>query len=939
MTDRNIVHKVTRQYMAKNKKRTLTTVLGIMLMVMLMTCVFVGKDTAVNYLEELAAQEKGHWHISVYDITRAEYDAISKLDFVEETAVSADLGYSDFAASANIERPFIFIKAYQENGFDMMNISAVEGRLPENEREIVISTAALDDGAEIAIGDTLSASCFERYLKKDADSSTNTQFPMFGITLTPGEKIEAPQNFPYFGSNEDFTEMHESTGFEQTYTVVGFIEPPFFERNSAASYIAVTAAESEFSADDSFNLSIIFDLKNGGGFYDGEFSAKLNSVITAVSGESRDTEANSLLLAFSANSPDSTINLMVKLMTVFFVALIIAASVILIYNVFNMSFEERSKYLGMLSSIGATSKQKRSSVYYEAFSLLVIALPAGFVLGLMVIKLGMVALKPHLDFLVGSHSGAGLDRVPLAISLAGVVLTAVFSAITVWISAYIPAHKISKTGAIESIRGNTSRKSKGAAINEKLIDKFGAEGMVAGASILRDSKKNRGIIGAAAVFMVVLIVTSFSSNLITMMVEKAMLGGESVYTTVDYDFGIVSDIGSSTEMQYDALKAEILSDKNVEHAIEYYNGFMLGRVSADLYSKEYWDVQDKIMDAYGLTEEIKAEIIAHRADEDVFLMGFDDATFERITKASGADTAITGDESVLPAIIIQNGALSTENICYPGEADFKFYEIERMTDRQTGDSFDVYVYSPSAGDYESIQMTIAGLASKEQLSNIFVEDSFKMCVITSASAFEKIAAVSADEEGSPCDRNLLVKFKNADCALYRDLAQRAFDTENDYTPDSVEVFKNIGDQAKSISDAITSAIKVLLVCFVILTSLICMLNLFNSVRGKIAGRKMEFAALRSIGMTDRQFAKMLVLECGNIFAASALAVIVVATPMIFLVRTVLVNLFGNLITSIPFGMYLLAIALTAAALFLFTFISFRAEKNKNILEDIRRESI
>ncbi len=938
MTNRNIVHKVTRQYMSKNKKRTLTTMLGIMLMVMLMTCVFVGKDTAVNYLEELASQEKGRWHMSVYDITRKEYDAITKLDFVEETAISADLGYAEFSASANIERPFIFIKSYQENGFDMMNIHAVEGRLPEKESEIVISTAALEDGAEIKIGDTLSAACFERYLEKDEANGTITQFPAFGIVLNPGEKIEVPQNFPYFGSNEDFAEVHESTGFEQTYTVVGFIEPPFFERNSAASYIALTATETELPADAPFNLSVIFDLKNGG-FYDGEFSAKLTAVTTAVSGESRLTEANSLLLAFSANSPDSTINLMVKLMTVFFVALIIAASVVLIYNVFNMSFEERSKYLGMLSSIGATGKQKRSSVYYEAFSLLVAALPAGFVLGLLVIKLGMVALKPHLDFLVGSYSGAGLDRVSLEISLAGVVLTAVFSALTVWISAYIPAHKISKTGAIESIRGNTSRKSKGSPINEKLIDKLGAEGMVAGASILRDSKKNRGIIGAAAVFMVVLIVTSFSSNLITMMVEKAMLGGESVYTTVDYDFGIVSDIGGQHEAQYEAIKAEALADENVENIIEYYNGFHLARAEAGVYGSEYWNAVDKIMDAYGLTEEQKTEYGRTPTDEAIFLMAFDDATFARIVNATDADASITGDEAARAAIIIQDGALTTDNYIYPGDADFKFFEIEHMTDKQVGETFETYVYSPSEMDYKTFPLTVAGLATKEQLSEIFIEDSVRMCVIISRSTMEELAAVTLEENGAECEKNLLMKFRNTDCTLYSDLAQRTYDTENEYTPESIEVFRNVGVQAKSISDAITSAIRVLLVCFVVLTSLICMLNLFNSVRGKIAGRKMEFAALRSVGMTDHQFVKMLTLECCGIFAASAIAAIVVATPLIYLVRTVLVDLFGNLSTSIPFGMYLLAIALTAAALFLFTFFSFRAEKNKNILEDIRRESI
>ena len=49
---RNIVYYVTRQYMKRNKKRTAVTFLGIMLMVLLMTCIFVGKDTGIGYLEQ-----------------------------------------------------------------------------------------------------------------------------------------------------------------------------------------------------------------------------------------------------------------------------------------------------------------------------------------------------------------------------------------------------------------------------------------------------------------------------------------------------------------------------------------------------------------------------------------------------------------------------------------------------------------------------------------------------------------------------------------------------------------------------------------------------------------------------------------------------------------------------------------------------------------------
>ena len=73
MRKKNIVFYVTKQYMKQNKKRTFTTFLGIIFMVMLMTCVFVGKDTAFSYLEQTAALKSGDWHIRAYEADSRQY--------------------------------------------------------------------------------------------------------------------------------------------------------------------------------------------------------------------------------------------------------------------------------------------------------------------------------------------------------------------------------------------------------------------------------------------------------------------------------------------------------------------------------------------------------------------------------------------------------------------------------------------------------------------------------------------------------------------------------------------------------------------------------------------------------------------------------------------------------------------------------------------------
>ena len=68
----NVVFYVTRQYMKKNRKRTLTAFFGIFFMVMLMTCVFVGKETAFDFLERMAVLDRGKWHVAMYDLKPEE---------------------------------------------------------------------------------------------------------------------------------------------------------------------------------------------------------------------------------------------------------------------------------------------------------------------------------------------------------------------------------------------------------------------------------------------------------------------------------------------------------------------------------------------------------------------------------------------------------------------------------------------------------------------------------------------------------------------------------------------------------------------------------------------------------------------------------------------------------------------------------------------------
>ena len=522
MNNRKIIYQVTRQYMKQNKKRTLTTFFGIMFMVLLMTCVFVGKDTAISYLQDLAASQQGKWHVAAYGVTQQQYEEIAALEHVKQVAPSATYGCTVFEQSENELRPYLQVKAYTNPCFDWMNVKLVEGNLPKEDHEIVISYEAIKDGANIKIGDEIQAECFSRRLVKLDEESKETIFPYFGLVLTNEEPLDVPENFPYFEENESFEEEKIYSGFTQTYKVVGFIQSPNYESSDAAGYTAITLLDDTQPLPETFNISLMLDLKTEGSFYDSMYD-KLHDIL----GEETDMETNDTVLAFSADSADSTINGMVMAMSVFFVLLIMAASVILIYNVFNISFDERSRYLGMLSSVGATGRQKRISVYYEAFLHLLFALPAGFLAGCGVVKLGMAALEPYMDKIMGGFMIGGLDVVSLQISLKDMLMTGGLCAVTVAISAILPARKIGKVGPIECIRGNVTRKQKSYDTNLAGLKTFGIEGMLAGNMLNRQKKKARSLIGAISIFMMILIVTGFSTTTLSQMITHILVNDQA----------------------------------------------------------------------------------------------------------------------------------------------------------------------------------------------------------------------------------------------------------------------------------------------------------------------------------------------------------------------------------------------------------------------------
>lgn len=919
---RNVVHYVTGQYMKKNKKRTVITLVGITFMVLLMTCVFVGKSTAISFLQQVGSRRDGKWHVSMYDVAQEELRQVEALDYVEETAVSADLGTTLLETSANEEKPYLTVKEYTRPCFDWMNIELIQGRLPDSPGEIVLSQSILDDGGKVQVGDTVSAKFFHRTITGTGEEGENTVFPFYQLEVKAGETVDVPQNFPYFGENDSFRENREYTGESREYVVTGIMAAPAFEDVSGGSYMGLTLLEdSEIGALSSFNLSIMLNLDRA----PDQYAEQLREIA-----DGKEISFNQYVLVFTGDSTDTTVNLIIRFLMTFFVALIMVVSVVLIYNVFQISYRERSMYLGMLSSVGATGRQKRSSVYYEAFVLLFPALVWGVLLGMGAVWLAMQVLKPFLGQFLGMELFADQVPVSLQVSFKDLAAVVLISGLTVLLSAFLPARKIGKIGPVEAIRGNEGKGGKAHKTNLGRMNRFGAESLLARRMLRGQRKKARAIVLAAVSFLVVLTVTSFGAESIRRLVTVRIGESYDMEPNLDrwnYSLSRMGDQGSTV---YEAARQELEKSGSASNMVEWRGGSLAADIPGEEMSREYWEETLKIYEQYygwEMTPEERQDLITRSCP--VGILAVDDETMKQMAQIVGADEALLTSGEIPAALVVQQGELSTENISVWGKSSSRYYysQLKRMTDKQVGEQLHVNLYSPEDGESQ-MAVTVAGFVTGDELEEYVTFRGQFLWIIVG----EKTADQMEERFGSDAPARLspmtLFHWDSQDTELLERLGRMCDETEDTM----------IGSlaYARDFAASIIAVIRILAAGFVALASVICLLNLFHSIRGRMEERRGNFAVLRSIGMTGRQIRRMLRIENLRILGRSLVLGLLITAPLLGLMWLGLTLIFGRIALEIPWEMMFLAVAAAAASVMLLSEYCFSRLKEENLLDNIRR---
>ena len=419
----NVFNKVTLASLKKNRTRTVVTIIGIMLSAAMICASTTFVASMQNFVLRYTIYKTGDWHGAVYDAAYKDFEDIGSSRKVASATYAQALGYARIN-SANERKPYLYVLGGDAASgyFETMPVHLTAGELPKSSSEIILPEHLATNGkVSYKIGDTVTLEVGDRILDGKRLGQIN---PFF--TYDSEIQVEVKND-----------EKLENT-VARTYTVVGIYERPAFENTDAPGYTALTVADR--GAD-------------GQSPIDCHFKMKKPSAVYGFMKETGYTDAyryayNTDVLLYSGVSRIDSVTATLYSLAAIVIGLIVFASVSLIYNAFSISVSERTKQFGLLSSVGATRKQLRRMVTFEALTVSAIGIPLGILAGIGGIGITLLLLGDKFSSIVGKA------HIPLrlCVSWESVVIAAVIALITVLISAWIPSKRATRVSAVEAIR-------------------------------------------------------------------------------------------------------------------------------------------------------------------------------------------------------------------------------------------------------------------------------------------------------------------------------------------------------------------------------------------------------------------------------------------------------------------------------------------------------
>ena len=573
----SILNRLTIKNLRLNKKRTIVTIIGIILS----TALMVGIGLLFSSFQDLMIRDtigySGKYEAKYNDVDLIKLNDIKNKNFTY--FYEKPIGFSKIESS-NEYKPYMYITSVNREYFDELKL--IEGDIPKNENEIVISNHVITNGGlDYKVGDIVTFT----YGSRNIDGN---------ITLANNELVDGE-----FLTN----------GGTHAYKIVGIVDRSNFESYSASGYTAFTVDVN--SDNGNVNLYVMFNKNKNIIKQSEELAKELNY--------NGDINYNSTLLALYGESTYGNVMSSMGGMMIIMLSLVSIGCIIVIYNSFAISVMERKKEFGLLSSIGATKKQLAHTVFFEAVVVGVI----GIIFGILGAYIGIGCVVLVINNLISDMLEYKLHLVtnPLFI-----IIPVIFMIIVIGVSAFIPSRRASKVSPIEAIRQNDDIKiNKKKIRTSKLVLKlFGIEGEIALKNIKRNKKKYRVTI--VSLFISIVLFISFSSYMNYTLNTASSVMGEVPY---DYQISYFGDDPNNDKEALDKIN-EIVKSSDVKEYVSY-SVSNLSIIGNYTYSDEYLDFYKS---AYG-EDGIKA--LNNLKYQSIYILVLDDNSYNKYKKLIGLD--------------------------------------------------------------------------------------------------------------------------------------------------------------------------------------------------------------------------------------------------------------------------------------------------------------
>lgn len=937
----NLMKTLTLKNLKLNRKRTIVTIVGIILATALLSALVTLVSSFQYSMIEYQKQKDGDFHVKFSNVKMSELSEFKNNRNIESTFETMGMGFAKLDGCKNEDKPYAYVMATDEAGFERGCFKLIEGRMAKNEDEIVIPRHLKTNGRiDIKVGDEITLDVGKRY-----DSNTE------GVIS---------ENCAYEHEAETLTDT-----VTKHYKVVGIMERPGYgmEDYSAAGYTFVTYSD-ELAAFDNGTKSEASEadttltvysrytqkaLRNKDavtadiiGVDEKLFEKANNSSVEMSSEESDrflkemenakyDIYMNGYLINYECVFPiDGSFKALFTVAAV--VALIIIlTSVYCIKNSFNISITEKIRQYGMLASVGATRRQIKSSVKTEAAMLGVVGIPVGTMSGILA---SLILVK------VVNALSAGWLNVALSFhtSLPALILAVILSIATIYFSATGSARRAAKVTPLEAIRNTKEIKIKSAKLKTPAIIGriWGIGGVISYKNIKRNNKKYRTTVTSIVICSVTFIVISYFMSMAFSVVGMS-------YASADYNIGI----NMSCKKDIDIEKLTKLVS-----GIEGVDDYLVGAgydfdVSKPEYTKEYGEYCRQLYDD---SEDVSQMFL---------ITVLDDKSYDKYASDAGIKNAATG------AILVNKCTFDVynENSSKYAKKEMELYkykagdtiecgynvyddassddnavegDIESSTESSTEDNSG-YVDEETInnGVRKTVDVTIAGVTDNVPIGYKGYSNTL---LFMNQKGFESLWGDGKNgNEIKPgyASYSAYVVAENAD--EYQD----TFEKETEENPEYSQISFYVSNLDKEMRDekSLFTLLGVFAYGLIVVIALIGITNIINTLSTGMELRSREFATLRSIGMTDKQFVGMVRLE--SVFIS--VKALVIGVPLGILISYLLCVMMNRMDDAIiyepPYKAIILCILVVIMLIYAIMKLSMTKLRHNNIIETIKNENL